>query len=107
MWNGVAALSYAEVIPEATYPMPKHRLELFTDAVLAIILTIMVLDLKTPNVSGRQGLKELGFDLVLYAVGFLMVTVAWLVHHQYFLKLHAINNALIRANLLILFFASL
>jgi uncharacterized membrane protein len=66
--------------------MPKHRLELFTDAVLAIILTIMVLGLKTPNVDGPAALKELGFDLALYALAFLMVAVVWFRHYHYFKK---------------------
>jgi uncharacterized membrane protein len=46
--------------------LSKHRLELLTDAVLAIVMTIMVLDLRTPLASGLAGWITIGPSLLLY-----------------------------------------
>jgi len=55
--------------------MLKHRLEPFTDAVLAIVITIMVLDLHTPPASGWAGWKALLPNLAIYVLGLMVVDV--------------------------------
>lgn len=85
----------------------KHRLELFSDAVLAIIITIMVLDLHTPATGGWHAFGPILPSLGIYAIGFFILGSGWLWHHQYFAHFETFNHKMVWSNLLFLFIASL
>ncbi|MEE6725429.1 TMEM175 family protein [Pediococcus acidilactici] len=78
--------------------MNKARVEAFTDAVLAIILTIMILELKVPNSNQLSAiLSELPY-LFSYTVGYLLIGVAWYSHHYMFSKTSGISKRVYWAN---------
>src|SRR5579862_912095 len=87
--------------------MSKHRLELFSDGVMAIIITIMVLDLKTPLTGGVEGWSGAKTSLVLYVLGFINVASGWVIHHDVFARFRQISRLMIWANFGFLFFESL
>ena len=60
--------------------MDKHRLELFSDGVFAIILTLLVLDLKVPHAEGLAGLREATPALLMHALTFFIVGMGWVLH---------------------------
>ncbi|MGO3419370.1 MAG: TMEM175 family protein, partial [Lactococcus cremoris] len=62
--------------------MEKERFLAFTDAINAIISTIMVLEFKTPDKSGWPALTELTVPLLAYALSFFMIMTVWYNHHQ-------------------------
>ena len=62
--------------------MEKERFLAFTDAIIAIIATIMVLEFKTPDKSGWPALAELTIPLLAYALSFFMIMTVWYNHHQ-------------------------
>ena len=85
----------------------KHRLELFSDAVLAIIITIMVLDLHRPATGGWHAFVPILPSLGIYAIGFFILGSGWLWHHQYFAHFETFNHKMVWSNFLFLFVASL
>ena len=85
----------------------KHRLELFSDAVIAIIITIMVLDLRAPAMGGWHGFVPILPSVGIYTVGFLMVALCWAVHNYFLAKVETINRKMLLANLMFLFLLSL
>ena len=85
----------------------KHRLTLFSDAVFAIIITLMVLDLRTPEFSGWRGWWFLLPAIAGYAVSFALLLMIWIYHHQIFSRVREINRPMFWANGATLFFASL
>ena len=87
--------------------LSKHRLELLTDAVLAIVMTIMVLDLGTPRSSGLAGWIEIGPSLLLYVIGFVLIVMGIIIHHDYFAHFREINRAMLWGNFVFVFFVSL
>jgi uncharacterized membrane protein len=87
--------------------LSKHRLELFTDAVLAIVMTIMVLDLRTPQTSGPAGWIEVGPSLLLYLIGFVLIVIGIIIHHDYFTHFHEITRGMLWGNFVFVFFVSL
>lgn len=87
--------------------MSKHRLELFSDAVMAIILTIMVLDLKSPAEGGWHAWLAVLPSIAVYLLGFLLVTAIWVVHRHYLLRFKVINAQILWANSALLFALSL
>src|ERR1700722_1016529 len=87
--------------------MGKQRLEAFTDGVLAIVITIMVLDLKVPSGSGFASLAT-GLPLYLaYALSFVNVGILWNNHHHMLHATERVNGTVLWANLLLLFWMSL
>src|SRR5438105_2628650 len=62
--------------------MQKHRLEAFNDGVLAIIITIMVLELKVPHEVGLAALQPVLPVLLSYVLSFIYVGIYWNNHHQ-------------------------
>jgi uncharacterized membrane protein len=86
---------------------PKHRLELFSDGVFAILLALLVLDFKAPRHGGLEGLSEIAPGLSLHALAFIAVSVAWVSHHRALTILLRINPGILWANLLTLFPATL
>jgi uncharacterized membrane protein len=87
--------------------MGKGRVEAFSDGVIAIIITIMVLDLKTPAGANLNALLTVWPTLLLYAFSFVYVGIYWSNHHH---TLHAVRNVtggVLWANLNLLFWLSL
>ena len=91
----------------ATDVMPKNRLEAFSDGVIAIIITIMVLELKAPNQPTFAALRPLLPVFLSYLLSFIYVAIYWNNHH---LLMHAaghVNAKMMWANLHLLFWLSL
>ena len=86
--------------------MDKHRLEAFSDGVIAIILTIMVLDLKVPKEHSFEALGRAWPVFGAYALSYWNVFLIWLNHHNIFAPIESVNRKLLIANGLLLFLAS-
>jgi uncharacterized membrane protein len=87
--------------------MGKGRLEAFTDGVIAIVITIMVLELKVPSGSGFSSLAA-GLPVFLaYALSFANVGIFWNNHHHMLHATDRINGTVLWANLFMLFWISL
>ncbi|MEN9599888.1 MAG: hypothetical protein RL596_2207 [Bacteroidota bacterium] len=87
--------------------MNKNRLEAFSDGVLAIIVTIMVLELKVPESSEWKELLHMYPKFLSYILSFLMVWIYWNNHHHLFHSVHKINGGVLLANGFLLFTLSL
>jgi uncharacterized membrane protein len=87
--------------------MTKSRIEAFSDGVIAIIITIMVLELKIPQGSELTDLFELWPVFISYILSFAFVGIYWANHHHLLHSVKQINSRLIWANLTLLFFLSL
>jgi uncharacterized membrane protein len=87
--------------------MGKSRLEAFSDGVIAIIITIMVLELKAPHEATLEGLRPLVPVLLSYALSFLYVGIYWNNHHHLLHAAHKVSGGILWANLHLLFWLSL
>jgi uncharacterized membrane protein len=87
--------------------MNKTRLEAFSDAVIAIIMTIMVLELKIPHGSDLESLKPLLPVFLAYILSFVYLGIYWNNHHHMLQATRTINGKVLWANLLLLFWLSL
>src|SRR5437667_11534057 len=87
--------------------METNRVEAFSDAVLAIIITIMVLELKVPHGSDLVALKPLLPVFLSYVLSFLYLGIYWNNHHHLLKATMRINCAIMWANLHLLFWLSL
>jgi uncharacterized membrane protein len=87
--------------------MNKGRLEAFSDGVIAIIITIMVLDLKVPHGEGFEALRPLVPILLLYLLSFVYVGIYWNNHHHLLHAAGKVSGAILWANLHLLFWLSL
>lgn len=87
--------------------MTKTRIEAFSDGVIAIIITIMVLELKIPHGSTLADLFELWPVFISYVLSFAFVGIYWANHHHLLHTVRQINSRLIWANLTLLFFLSI
>jgi uncharacterized membrane protein len=87
--------------------MRKARMEVFSDAVLAIIITIMVLELKVPHDAELTALRPLIPVFLSYALSFLYLGIYWNNHHHLLYVAHRVNGATLWANLHLLFWLSL
>jgi uncharacterized membrane protein len=87
--------------------MTKHRLELFSDGVFAIVLTLLVLDLKLPSAHGLAGLAEIAPGLLVHAATFFIVGVLWMTHHSALARVERIHSRALLLNLVALFWATL
>ena len=87
--------------------MNKGRMEAFSDGVLAIIITIMVLEIKVPHGSQWEALKPLIPTFISYVLSFTFVGVYWANHHHMLQYAERASHTIIWANLLVLFFVSL
>jgi uncharacterized membrane protein len=85
----------------------KGRLEAFSDGVLAIIITIMVLELRPPEGATLDALEPLVPLFVSYVLSFANIGIYWVNHHHLFQAVRAIDGRVLWANLLLLFFISL
>ena len=87
--------------------MNKGRLEAFSDGVLAIIVTIMVLELKVPHGDSMHALFPLWPKFLSYVLSFLYVSIYWNNHHHMFHATERINGTILWSNLHLLFWLSL
>ncbi|NRS87822.1 putative membrane protein [Flavobacterium sp. 7E] len=87
--------------------MNKNRIEAFSDGVLAIIITIMVLGLKTPIGNDLASLQTLLPSLTTYLLSFIYVGIYWNNHHHLLQATLVINGKVLWANLHFLFWLSL
>jgi uncharacterized membrane protein len=85
----------------------KNRLEAFSDGVLAIIITIMVLELRVPHEPTWHGLAEVLPTFFSYLLSFVYVGIYWNNHHHMIHLAEGVNGAILWANLHLLFWLSL
>jgi uncharacterized membrane protein len=87
--------------------MNKNRLEAFSDGVLAIIITIMVLEIKVPHTTTWKELEPMIPVLLSYVISFLLVGIYWGNHHNLLHCVKEINSSILLSNLHLLFWLSL
>jgi len=87
--------------------MGKNRLEAFSDGVLAIIITIMVLEMKVPHGDSLQALRPLLPVLLSYVLSFIYLGIYWNNHHHLLHTVDKVSGAVLWANLHLLFWLSL
>jgi uncharacterized membrane protein len=87
--------------------MSKGRLEAFSDGVIAIIITIMVLELAPPAGSDLSALRPLLPKFLGYILSFIYVGIYWNNHHHLFQAVRQVNGRVLWANLHLLFWLSL
>jgi uncharacterized membrane protein len=87
--------------------MGKNRLEAFSDGVLAIIITIMVLELKVPHGDTLDTLLELAPVFFSYVLSFLYVGIYWNNHHHLLHTVNKVSGGIMWANMHLLFWLSL
>jgi uncharacterized membrane protein len=87
--------------------MNKTRLEAFSDAVIAIIMTVMVLELKIPHGGDLEALKPLLPAFLAYVLSFIYLGIYWNNHHHMLQATRTVNGKVLWANLLLLFWLSL
>src|SRR5215510_11877922 len=87
--------------------MGKNRLEAFSDGVLAIIITIMVLELKVPHEADAAALRPILPVFLSYVLSFLYVGIYWNNHHHLFHTTRHVSASMLWANLHLLFWLSL
>ena len=87
--------------------MSKGRLEAFSDGVIAIIITIMVLDLRPPAENYLTALRPLLPVFLSYVLSFVYIGIYWNNHHHMFHAVHHVNGTVLWANLHLLFWLSL
>jgi uncharacterized membrane protein len=87
--------------------MGKGRLEAFSDGVIAVLITIMVLELKVPHGADWETLRPLVPVLLTYVLSFVYLGIYWNNHHHMLHATDRINGAILWANLHLLFWLSL
>jgi uncharacterized membrane protein len=87
--------------------MSKERLEAFSDGVFAVLITIMVLDLRVPHGADWAALRPLLPVFLTYVLSFIFLGIYWNNHHHMLLATETINGAILWANLHLLFWLSL
>ena len=87
--------------------MGKSRLEAFSDGVIAVIITIIVLELKVPQGSDLASLASLLPTFFSYVLSFVFVAIYWNNHHHMLHTVQRVNGAMLWANMHLLFWLSL
>jgi uncharacterized membrane protein len=87
--------------------MTTGRLEAFSDGVIAIIVTVMVLELHAPSQPTLAGLWRVSPIFLSYALSFLVVAIMWVNHHHLIHAVHGVTARLLWSNLYLLFWMSL
>lgn len=87
--------------------MEKDRLAAFSDGVIAVIITIMVLELKAPNDVSLGALKEAAPTFLSYVLSFVYVAIYWNNHHHFLYLVRSVDGVLLWANMHLLFWLSL
>ena len=83
--------------------MTKNRCEAFSDGVLAIIITIMVLEFKVPNDTTFESVLKLSHKFLSYILSFIYVGIYWNNHHHLLQTAKNVNGKILWANLHLLF----
>jgi TMEM175 potassium channel family protein len=83
------------------------RLEAFSDGVIAVIITIMVLELKVPALDGMAGVRAVLPTVFLYLLTFVQIGIYWVNHHYLIDEVETVGHGILWANLIFLFFLSL
>jgi uncharacterized membrane protein len=83
------------------------RLEAISDGVIAVIITIMVLELKVPGPDGIAGLRAVLPTIFLYLLTFVQVGIYWVNHHYLLEEVETVSHGILWANLMFLFCLSL
>lgn len=83
------------------------RLEAFSDGVIAVIITIMVLELKVPGQDGVAGLRAVLPTIFLYLLTFVQIGIYWVNHHYLVDEVETVSHGILWANLMFLFCLSL
>src|SRR5258708_3471548 len=87
--------------------MTKGRLEAFSDGVIAVIITIMVLEMKVPHGADTTALAPLVPIFLTYVLSFVFTAIYWNNHHHMFHAVHHVTGATLWANMHLLFWLSL
>ena len=87
--------------------MDRDRLTAFTDGVLAVIITIMVLELKPPHGAGFRELLSLWPGYLSYVLSFIYVAIYWNNHHHFFQLVKTVDGSILWANMHLLFWLSI
>jgi TMEM175 potassium channel family protein len=87
--------------------MTKGRMEAFSDGVLAIVITIMVLEMRSPHGADLAALKPLIPTFVCYVLSFVFIGVWWNNHHHLLQAIHHVDGRVLWANLHLLFWLTL
>ncbi len=87
--------------------LSKNRLEAFSDGVIAIIITIMVLDIPLPEIFTLNEILRFLSSILVFFVSFFVVASQWSKHHQLFSNIHNMSNKIVWRNFLYLFFLAL
>ena len=87
--------------------MTRGRIEAFSDGVIAILITIMVLELKAPRALTFSALRPVLPTFLCYLFSYVIVGIYWVNHHHLFQTIHRVNGAVLWANLHLLFWLSL
>jgi uncharacterized membrane protein len=85
----------------------KDRLEAFSDGVIAVIITIMVLNIPLPDTFGRPEILNLLRSVLIFFISFVIVGYHWSNHHLVMTRLTEVSNRVLWKNLLFLFFLAL
>ncbi len=85
----------------------KSRLEAFSDGVIAIIITITVLELKVPQGANPSDLRSVAPVFLSYLLSFIFLGIYWTNHHHLFMAVNKVNGLVLWANLHLLFWLSL
>lgn len=96
-----------EALVNARFSTESGRLEAFSDGVMAVIITIMVLDLRPPRGTDLSSLHEILPTLAAYILSFIFVGIYWNNHHHLLRAASGVNGGVMWANLHLLFWLSL
>ena len=99
-------LYYYYKIMEWSLTMNKERLAAFMDAILAIIMTILILELKKPETATLKALWNLRVDFFAYTLSFFWLGTMWVNLHNEWHKIKYITPSIVWVNVVILFFSS-
>jgi uncharacterized membrane protein len=86
--------------------MDRDRLTAFTDGVLAVIITIMVLEMKPPHGARLEDLMALAPVFLSYVLSFIYIAIYWNNHHHFFHLVHVVDGRILWANMHLLFWLS-
>jgi uncharacterized membrane protein len=87
--------------------MTTARLEAFSDAVIAIVITVMVLELRVPHQADLTALREVAPVFLVYVLSFVYLAIYWNNHHHLMVLTDRINGKILWANVHLLFWLSL
>src|SRR5262245_60892092 len=100
---GTASLACLHEVCHRAPPMSKARLEAFSDGVIAILITIMVLELKIPKGADWQALSGSMPVFLTYVLSFVFLGIYWNNHHHMLHAAERVSGAVLWANLHLLF----